>query len=318
MKNCLVFGTGTACTKRISNLFLGQINIIGFLDNDTKKQGERFYGFTIDSPEHVNDYTYDYIIVISSYFNDICSQLIKLGVVRDKIIDLQTFLTPYVSGRSSIVNNYIIYDNGYHTGIEIGGAMNPTILLDRRIQLMQLDFMQHTMNEEGYKDMELVKVDIIDDGETLSTIDNTSLDFIIACHMIEHCRNPIGTIRTFLSKLRAGGIVFLAIPDKRYTFDHVRNLTDFDHLILDDTNPSKEREYLDYCDSWGTEALSFTNFVEKGYSHFHYHVWDSNSFVDFMYRLQKYLNNSFTIEQVGNLDASETAIEIILVIKKVA
>jgi hypothetical protein len=36
----------------------------------------------------------------------------------------------------------------------------------------------------------LVEADIVDNGETISSIADNSWDFAIANHMIEHCQNP--------------------------------------------------------------------------------------------------------------------------------
>lgn len=65
----------------------------------------------------------------------------------------------------------------------------------------------------------LAPVDVVDDGERLSAIAAESVDFIVANHFLEHCEDPIQTIETHLGKLRPGGILFYAVPDKRYTFD---------------------------------------------------------------------------------------------------
>ena len=72
------------------------------------------------------------------------------------------------------------------------------------------------------EDWKLTPVDVIDNGELLSTIPESSQDFIIANHFLEHCEDPIRTIETHLGKLRPGGVLFYAVPDKRYTFDSRR------------------------------------------------------------------------------------------------
>ncbi len=69
--------------------------------------------------------------------------------------------------------------------------------------------------------------DMIDDGETLSTIDSASQDFVIANHFLEHCENPIQTLRNFLRVLKDGGILYMAVPDKRFTFDVDRPVTTY-------------------------------------------------------------------------------------------
>ena len=50
---------------------------------------------------------------------------------------------------------------------------------------------------------DLVPVDIVDDGETLSSLEDSQLDFIIANHMLEHTENPLGAIRNHLRKIRS-------------------------------------------------------------------------------------------------------------------
>ena len=80
---------------------------------------------------------------------------------------------------------------------------------------------------------DLTPVDVIDDGERLATIAESSQDFIVANHFLEHCENPIGTIETHLGKLKPGGVLFYAVPDKRYTFDFRRPVTPLEHMVAD-------------------------------------------------------------------------------------
>jgi hypothetical protein len=47
-------------------------------------------------------------------------------------------------------------------------------------------------------------------------------DWIAAAHVIEHAPNMIDWLKSVGSKLKEGGILFLVIPDKRYTFDYYR------------------------------------------------------------------------------------------------
>ena len=70
-----------------------------------------------------------------------------------------------------------------------------------------------------------------------------SQDFIIANHFIEHTEDPIGTIKRFLTVLRPQGILYMAVPDKRFTFDLERPLTSLEHLLRDHTEgPEWSRE----------------------------------------------------------------------------
>ena len=89
---------------------------------------------------------------------------------------------------------------------------------------------------------DLTPVDVIDNGELLSTIPEASQDFIVANHFLEHCEDPIRTIETHLGKLRPGGVLFYAVPDKRYTFDCRRPLTPLDHMVADhEQGPERSR-----------------------------------------------------------------------------
>jgi SAM-dependent methyltransferase len=56
-------------------------------------------------------------------------------------------------------------------------------------------------------------------------------DWIAAANVLEHIADPIGWLRTMSDHLKPGGILFLALPDKTYTFDVHRNLTTFSELV---------------------------------------------------------------------------------------
>jgi SAM-dependent methyltransferase len=82
-------------------------------------------------------------------------------------------------------------------------------------------------------ELPLVEIDFMDDGERLGTVPPESQDFVIANHLLEHTGDPIGTIANWLRVLRPGGVIFMAVPDKRYTFDIERDPTPVEHMIRD-------------------------------------------------------------------------------------
>jgi hypothetical protein len=57
-------------------------------------------------------------------------------------------------------------------------------------------------------------------------------DWICASHVIEQVPDIIGWLSQMASKLRAGGILFLVIPDKRYTYDIYRRESRFTDALL--------------------------------------------------------------------------------------
>jgi hypothetical protein len=56
-------------------------------------------------------------------------------------------------------------------------------------------------------------------------------DYAIASHVFEHLPDPIGWLSELHSLLTPEGVIALAIPDKRYTFDIARRLTTAGDLL---------------------------------------------------------------------------------------
>lgn len=63
-----------------------------YLDNDSSRWGEIFYGKLIMEPQKAMILNYDYIIIASQYNSPIYSQLIKLGIEEAKIFEYLDFL----------------------------------------------------------------------------------------------------------------------------------------------------------------------------------------------------------------------------------
>ena len=137
------------------------------------------------------------------------------------------------------------------SGIEIG-ALHLPMVLPAGVSVRYVDRMTVPELRAHYPELEgldLAPVDVVDDGERLLTFEPESVDFIIANHFLEHCEDPIRTIETHLSKLRPGGTVFYAVPDKRYTFDFRRPRTPLSHVIADHEDggrASRSQHYLEY------------------------------------------------------------------------
>ncbi|MBV9252050.1 MAG: methyltransferase domain-containing protein [Acetobacteraceae bacterium] len=64
-------------------------------------------------------------------------------------------------------------------------------------------------------------------------VEPESQDFIIANHVLEHVEDPLKALRSVSRVLRGNGIAYLALPDKRYTFDKERETTTLQHLQRD-------------------------------------------------------------------------------------
>ena len=190
-------------------------------------------------------------------------------------------------------------------GIEIGALNAPTPLPAgarvRYVDRLSLDDLRGQYRE--LVDETFVAVDIVDDGERLATIADASLDFLIANHMLEHCENPLGTLRTHLRKMKPGGWLFYAIPEARTGFDATRPRTTFAHLVDDDADGGERARFAHYVewarhvngirDDEAARANAATN-LANGYS-IHFHVWDSNGWLDFLAFARRYLGESFDV-----------------------
>lgn len=74
--------------------------------------------------------------------------------------------------------------------------------------------------------------DYFGDATSLPFHDN-SLDYVASSHVLEHLANPIAAFKEWHRVLRHSGIIYMIIPDRRFTFDHRRPITPVEHLIAD-------------------------------------------------------------------------------------
>ncbi len=80
-----IFGTGQAGQSAYRNI-KSTSHVRGFIDNDTKKHGNKLYGKTIYSPERLNTRDYTQILIASMYSGEIMVQLVKtMNVPPDTI-----------------------------------------------------------------------------------------------------------------------------------------------------------------------------------------------------------------------------------------
>lgn len=64
----------------------------------------------------------------------------------------------------------------------------------------------------------------------------------MSCHSLEHVGNVIKAVNEWHRILKKDGELILVLPDKRYTFDHDRPYTTFDHLQKDYENDVNEHD----------------------------------------------------------------------------
>jgi len=206
-------------------------------------------------------------------------------------------------------------------GIEVGALHSP-LEVPANAKVRYVDRMPVAELRKQYPELaahELVEVDIVDDGEALSSIADASVDFVISNHMIEHCQNPIGTIEQHLRVVKPGGVMYMAIPDKQYTFDRDRPVTTLEHLIRDYTEgPQWSRKA--HFEEWvrlvmktpeAEVAEQVEHLININYS-IHFHVWTKLDFLNLLLYCKDQLFLPFEIEF-----SQENGIEFIVILRKV-
>lgn len=205
-------------------------------------------------------------------------------------------------------------------GIEVGAWYSP-LGVSKDVKVLYVDLIDENEHKRRNPEVkfEFSKIDIIDDGEKLMKINDGSQDFVIANHFLEHTSNILGTIRIHLSKVKKGGILYYAIPNKDFTFDKEREITSFEHLVDDDLHPSDERDFEHYMD-WSRKVegikneesvLSHAQELRKLDHRIHFHVWDADALEIFFVKARRYLGKTFDILSFVEVDN-----EVIVILRK--
>ena len=201
-------------------------------------------------------------------------------------------------------------------GLEIG-ALHLPLETPRGPSVSYVDRMTVEDLRTEYAELDewdLTPVDVIDNGELLSTIPEASQDFIVANHFLEHCEDPIRTIETHLGKLRPGGVLFYAVPDKRYTFDYPAAGRRRSTTWSPTTSRGRSARAPSTTTSgpaWsstseapaGTEGAAFEEWAarraraleEDAYS-IHMHVWTQAEFLELILHCRERFDGAFDIE----------------------
>lgn len=172
--------------------------------------------------------------------------------------------------RKNKILKHIIKDG---QGLEIGPCHKPIAPKRKGYNVHIIDHASREQLREKYKSHRvkidnIEEVDFVWEGQSyLELTENPKYyDWIIASHMIEHTPDFIGFLNDCDSILKDGGVISLAVPDKRYCFDHYRPITGISQII--DSYFQK-----DTLHSPGTVAEYYLNVVSKSGNI----SWNSNS-----------------------------------------
>jgi SAM-dependent methyltransferase len=206
--------------------------------------------------------------------------------------------------------------------IEIGPLDRP-VLAKPEFAVRYLDFADtQTLRDKYAQDPHVGTVAEVDvlwngSGPLAEALPGASIDAVVASHVIEHVPDPVGWLMEFASVLRPGGVVSLAVPDKRFTFDYNRRLTEISDLVdahmRRATVPSYAQMYdfhtkaidadvallwagaVDYTGTVRAENLhreAFDGCVNQrdtgGYTDVHCHTFTPTSFIDLAEQLAEF------------------------------
>jgi SAM-dependent methyltransferase len=136
---------------------------------------------------------------------------------------------PYVAGK---------------TGLEIGGPSNvfrrrePLELYRTVGGLDNCDFSRSTVWAEQqdsyiFDPKKVPGKSIFCDGSELVSVKDSTYDFVLSSHNLEHFANPVKALKEWQRVLRPSGALILVLPNYRRTFDHRREPTSVDHMLED-------------------------------------------------------------------------------------
>jgi SAM-dependent methyltransferase len=112
---------------------------------------------------------------------------------------------------------------GQGLGIEVGALHSPTVSRAEG-RMLYVDYaptetLRANFKHPGVDPAQIVDVDIVWGERPLAEAIPEPADFIIASHVGEHVPDLIGWLLELHAALKPGGVLGLALPDRRFTFD---------------------------------------------------------------------------------------------------
>jgi SAM-dependent methyltransferase len=142
------------------------------------------------------------------------------------------------------------------TGIEIGGPSRVFMrngycpVYEHALRVDNVNFASNTawhgeVNKGGnfvYSASRAPGKQYICNAGDLKEIPDTSYDFVLSSHMLEHSANPLKLLFEWKRVLKPDGVMLLVLPHKDKTFDHRRALTTKEHFLEDYNRDTQEND----------------------------------------------------------------------------
>lgn len=120
-------------------------------------------------------------------------------------------------------------------GLEIGVLDNPVIRKSDGdvlyVDYADTEHLRKNQFSDTVKPEDICEVDIVWAERPLSECVGAPVDYVVASHVIEHVPDFIGWLHDLHGALKRGGIISLAVPDKRFTFDILRPVSTTGQMV---------------------------------------------------------------------------------------
>jgi Methylase involved in ubiquinone/menaquinone biosynthesis len=247
MTHLIVYGTGNGADKFAKAINKAKVDILTYADSDYKKVNAIYKGKYIISPEQIQSYKYDYIVIASIYYNEISNHLITLGIESNKILSFFDF------------DNYEKYNLSFNKILSLKGKIkrsieykrisedfNPTIysiftnpfyiirkalykcIKEKRNYMKgkMLDFgcgrkpYKRFFNVEEYVGLDIEQsghshqneeIDVFYDGQHIP-FENEYFDSIFSSEVIEHVFDLKSIIKELNRVLKVDGHILVTVP----------------------------------------------------------------------------------------------------------
>jgi SAM-dependent methyltransferase len=243
--------------------------------------------------------------------HDVAVHTLDTGQQVDGIVRLRRFGQTSFAQESLSHTAAAMYLSG--SGLEIG-ALNFPQWVPEHCTVRYVDRYPTDRLRAEYPEIagDLVEVSIIDDGASLSTIEASSVDFVIANNLLEHIEDPMAAIVRWHDCLRPRGVLLMVVPNRRNSVDHLRENTPVRHFD-EPAAQSRRLHYLDWVHH--VEGLNgaaaeqrATQLDDNNYS-IHFHVWDELALSEFLNATVRDRGLQFSMPLLGTQHAdSETVV----------
>lgn len=136
------------------------------------------------------------------------------------------------------IEKLLSFINPSGQGIEIGPSHAPIAPKSGGYKVQIIDHLDQEGLRQKYAahNVDLRKIEPVDfvwRGEPYAELVGKSkhCDWVIASHVIEHAPDLVGFLNECANLLTDSGVLALAIPDKRYCFDHFRPISSLSQII---------------------------------------------------------------------------------------